>query len=150
MEKDNLPGIDEILQLLPHRYPFMLVDRITEIGKDMIAGVKNITFNEWYFQGLPPMLRIVPALILCEAIAQLGSILFFTDEENRGRLIFFSGIEHVRFRHPVRAGDQLLLTVRALKKKGPIHQFGVLGKVGDKKVFDGVMRCAVEQKKAQS
>lgn len=147
MEKYNLPGIDEILELLPHRNPFMLVDRITAIEPGLsINGVKCITYNEWYFQGLPPSLRIVPALILCEAIAQLGSILFFMDEGNRGRLIFFSGIDRVRFRHPVRAGDQLLLTVRALKRKGPIHQFSVEGKVEGRRVFEGVMRCAVEQK----
>lgn len=147
MEKYNLPGIDEILELLPHRNPFMLVDRITAIEPGLsITGVKSITYNEWYFQGLPPSLRIVPALILCEAIAQLGSILFFMDEGNRGRLIFFSGIDRVRFRHPVRAGDQLLLEVRALKRKGPIHQFSVEGKVEGRRVFEGVMRCAVEQK----
>lgn len=147
MQKYNLPGIDEILELLPHRNPFMLVDRITSVEPDLyITGVKSITFNEWYFQGLPPMLRIVPALILCEAIAQLGSILFFLNEENRGRLIFFSGIDHIRFRHPVRAGDQLQLTVRAMKRKGPIHQFSVEGKVEGQRVFEGVMRCAVEQK----
>jgi 3-hydroxyacyl-[acyl-carrier-protein] dehydratase len=146
MEKNNLPDIDEILKLLPHRYPFVLIDKITSMGPGFkITGVKNITYNEWYFQGLPPSLRIVPALILCEAVAQLGSLLVFQEEETRGKLIYFTGIETVRFRKPVRAGDSLQLSGEIVRRKGRVGRFKVEGKVEERIVLEGVMRFAVEQ-----
>jgi 3-hydroxyacyl-[acyl-carrier-protein] dehydratase len=146
MKENKLPGIDEILKVLPHRYPFVLIDRILsmEAGRK-ITGIKNITFNEWYFQGLPPMLRIVPALILCEAVAQIGSMLVFFEEESQGKLIFFTGIDSVRFRHPVRAGDTLELTAEIIRRKGRVGKFSVEGKVNEKLVFEGIMRFAIDK-----
>jgi 3-hydroxyacyl-[acyl-carrier-protein] dehydratase len=145
MQKDNLPGIEEILKVLPHRYPFVLIDRIISMDAGRkITGIKNITYNEWYFQGLPPMLRIVPALILCEAVAQIGSMLVFFEDASRGKLIFFTGIDSVRFRHPVRAGDSLELTAEIVRRKGRAGKFTVEGKVDGRIVFEGVMRFAIE------
>src|SRR3972149_8061604 len=108
MEKDKFPETSEIFRTLPHRYPFLLLDRTTgcEPGK-RIDGIKNITYDEWFFQGLPAALRIVPASILSEAIAQLGALLILIEEENHGKLIFFSGLDKVRFRKPVCPGDSL-------------------------------------------
>src|SRR5688572_18096910 len=112
MSKDNLPDIQEILQLLPHRYPFLLIDKVTDVDpRKRITGVKTVTFNEWYFQGLPDGLRIVPASILSEAIAQLGAILIYLDEDNRNKLVLFSGLHKVRFRKPVAPGDEVIMSV---------------------------------------
>jgi 3-hydroxyacyl-[acyl-carrier-protein] dehydratase len=134
MEKNNLLDIEEILKLLPHRYPFVLIDKITSMGPGFkISGVKNITYNEWYFQGL------------CEAVAQLGSLLVFQEEESRGKLIYFTGIESVRFRKPVRAGDSLQLSGEIVRRKGRVGRFKVEGKVEDRIVMEGVMRFAIEQ-----
>lgn len=141
----TLPEIDEILEFVPHRYPFLLIDRIIESEpREKIKGIKNISYNEWYFQGLPDVLRIVPALILCEAVAQLGCMLLFQEEENRGRIVFFTGIERVRFRVPVRAGDTLILTAQILRRKGRIGRFSVEGTINDRVAFEGVMRFALE------
>jgi 3-hydroxyacyl-[acyl-carrier-protein] dehydratase len=140
-----LHEIEEILEFVPHRYPFLLIDRIIEAQPgDRIKGIKNISYNEWYFQGLPDVLRIVPALILCEAVAQLGCMLLFQEDENRGRLVFFTGIERVRFRIPVRAGDTLILTAKILRRKGRIGRFSVEGTVNERIAFEGVMRFALE------
>jgi 3-hydroxyacyl-[acyl-carrier-protein] dehydratase len=145
MQKNKLPDIEEILKYVPHRYPFLLIDRIIDFDQEeRITGLKNITYNEWYFQGLPEVLRIVPALILCEAVAQLGCLLLFQNEENRGKIIFFTGIDHVRFRVPVRAGDTLILTAKIRRRKGRIGRFSVEGKVGEKLAFEGVMGFAIE------
>ena len=146
MEKDNSPDIEGILKLLPHRYPFVLIDRITSMGPGWkITGIKNITYNEWYFQGLPAALRIVPALILCEAVAQLGSLLVFQEEESRGKIIYFTGIERVRFRKPVRAGDTLHLAGEIVRRKGRVGRFKVEGSVDGRTVLEGIMRFAIEQ-----
>ncbi len=145
MEKDNLPDINEILKLLPHRYPFLLIDKVTGLDpQKSITGVKNITYNEWYFQGLPDGLRIVPASILSEAIAQLGAILIYVDEENRNRLVFFSGLHRVRFRKPVQPGDEVVMSVELLRRKGRLGRFAVLAKVRDRVVMNGIMQFALE------
>jgi 3-hydroxyacyl-[acyl-carrier-protein] dehydratase len=145
MSEDKTVQIDQILQSLPHRYPFVLIDRIlTYEPGTTITGVKNITFNEWYFEGLAPVLRIVPALILCEAVAQLGAMLVFMEEEGRGKLIYFTGIDRVRFRKPIRPGDTLILTASIIRRKGRVGKFRVEGKVDDRVVFNGAMRFAIE------
>ncbi len=145
MTSGALPEIHEIQNLLPHRYPFLLVDRITafELQKT-ISGIKNITYNEWYFQGLPPGLRIVPASILSEAIAQLGALLILLEEENRGKLIFFLGLDRVRFRRPVRPGDTLAMTAVILRRKGRFGRLKVEAKVDERRVFEGMMQFALE------
>ena len=103
-----------------------------------------VTYNEWYFQGLPDGLRIVPASILSEAIAQLGAILIYVDEENRNRLVFFSGLHRVRFRKPVQPGDEVVMSVQLLRRKGRLGRFAVLAKVRDRIVMNGIMQFALE------
>lgn len=145
MEKDNLPGIDEILGLLPHRHPFLLIDKVTGfLPQKSITGIKNVTYNEWYFQGLPQPYRIVPASILSEAIAQLGAILIYLDEENRDKLVLFSGLKRVRFRKPVRPGDEVVMSVELLRRKGRLGRFAVVAKVGEIIVMNGTMQFALE------
>jgi beta-hydroxyacyl-ACP dehydratase FabZ len=145
MENDKLKN-DKILRLLPHRYPFMLVDQITDLEPEKrITGLKNVTYNEWYFQGLPAKLMVVPASVLSEAIAQLGGMLVLQEnEQEQQRLIFFSGLDQVRFRKPVRPGDTLILSAEIVRRRGRVGRLRVEGKVQDKIVFEGLMQFAVE------
>ncbi len=102
--------IQEIKAILPHRYPFLLVDRVLELEEDRrIVGVKNVTSNERYFIAGPGGVPTLPATILTEAMAQAGAILILSKPENRARLVYFMGIDRVRYRKPVVAGDQLIL-----------------------------------------
>ena len=145
MEKDNLPDINEILRRIPHRHPFLLIDKVTAFDpQKSITGVKNVTYNEWYFQGLPDGLRIVPASILSEATAQLGAILIYSDEENRNRLVMFSGLHKVRFRKPVQPGDEVVMYVELLRRKGRLGRFSVTAKVQERIVMNGIMQFALE------
>lgn len=145
MESGKPIDIDQIMRLLPHRFPFILVDRVTSYEpQKTIQGIKNVTINEWYFQGLPAALRIVPASILSEAIAQLGAMLVVLEEENRGKLIFFSGLDKVRFRSPVRPGDTLVMCATILRRKGRVGRLRVEARVGEKIAFEGIMQFFLE------
>ncbi|WP_083636865.1 3-hydroxyacyl-ACP dehydratase FabZ [Leptolyngbya sp. 'hensonii'] len=107
--------IDEIHRLLPHRYPFALVDRIIEYVPGVRAvGIKNVTFNEPHFQGHFPDRPIMPGVLIVEAMAQVGGIVLTQMEEMRGGLFVFAGIDKVRFRRQVVPGDQLVMRVELL------------------------------------
>jgi len=116
--------IEDIKAILPHRYPFLLVDRIVELEPDRrVVGVKNVTSNERYFIAGPGGVPTLPASILTEAMAQAGAVLILSKPENRSRLVYFMGIERVRYRRPVVAGDQVFLegeVLRLRKKMGSL------------------------------
>ena len=101
----------EIQQILPHRYPFLLVDRILEMGQDMAVGLKNVTINEPFFQGHFPGNPIMPGVLILEALAQVGAVAILSRPENQGKLAMFAGLDKVRFKRPVRPGDVLRLEV---------------------------------------
>ena len=130
--------------ILPHRYPFLLVDRITEIEIDKrIIGIKNVTLNERYLAHRDGERPVLPPTILTEAIAQVGAILILAKPENRQRLPFFAGIERVRYRRPVYPGDVVIIeaTVRRLRSRmGVLH--GV-ARVEGKVVVEGTMTFAL-------
>jgi len=121
----DISGMDikEIVRLLPHRYPFLLVDRILsgEKGKSLI-GLKNVSMNEPYFQGHFPSDPIMPGVLILEGMAQVGGILaYYSLPEMIGKkLIYFAGIDKVRFRRPVVPGDQLIFEMTVIKHKGKI------------------------------
>jgi beta-hydroxyacyl-ACP dehydratase FabZ len=114
-------SIREIMELLPHRYPFLLVDRIVEWdpGK-RIVGVKNVTINEPFFQGHFPGHPIMPGVLIVEAVAQAGGILALKAMGGGKRIAYFAGIDNCKFRRPVVPGDQLRLEVTVLAHKGPV------------------------------
>lgn len=115
--------IVEILKVLPHRYPFVMVDRILslEMGKE-IVGLKNVTINEPFFQGHFPARPVMPGVLILEGMAQAGGIMaYYSNPETIGdKLLFFAGIDKARFRRPVVPGDQLIFTLKMMKQKRSI------------------------------
>jgi UDP-3-O-[3-hydroxymyristoyl] N-acetylglucosamine deacetylase/3-hydroxyacyl-[acyl-carrier-protein] dehydratase len=112
--------IDEIMRLLPHRYPFLLVDRVTKIEGNKITGLKNVSMNELYFQGHFPGHPIMPGVLQLEAIAQVAGILMLKQVENQGKIAYFMSAESVKWRSPVRPGDTLMIDVELTKTRGKI------------------------------
>lgn len=119
--------INDILKHLPHRYPFLLIDRVLEFNKgESLTGIKNVTYNEPFFQGHFPQRPVMPGVLILEAMAQATGLLAFRtldNTANRDTLYFLVGMDKVRFKRPVEPGDQLLLTARLLKTKRGIWMF---------------------------
>lgn len=131
--------IQQIKEIIPHRYPFLLVDKILEVeeGKKAI-GIKNVTANEEFFNGHFPDYPVMPGVLIVEALAQVGAVAMLKKEENRGRLAFFTGIDNCRFKRQVKPGDQLRLEVEMIRVKGPI------GKGKGIATVDGELVCETE------
>jgi len=111
---------DRLMKILPHRYPFMMVDKIIKIDGNKIIGVKNVTINEPYFQGHFPNQPIMPGVLQLEAIAQVAGVMMLRQAENFGKLAYFMSAESVRWRKPVRPGDTLVIDVELIKSRGKI------------------------------
>src|SRR5512142_3116778 len=139
--------IGDIQAILPHRYPFLLVDRVLELEEDRrIVAVKNVTSNERYFIAGPGGVPTLPATILTEAMAQAGPVLILSKPENRSRLVYFMGIDRVRYRRPVVAGDRLILqgeVVRLRSKGGSLRGTAL---VDGKVVCEGQMTFALGER----
>lgn len=145
----NTPALDihDILKILPHRYPFLLIDRVLELKrKERIVAIKNVTINEPFFTGHFPGLPIMPGVLIVEAIAQAGGALLLTEVEDRSnKVMVFTGIERAKFRKPVTPGDQLRLEVEL---KGWREVPGMVAakmqgyaKVDGKKVAEAIVSC---------
>ncbi|MEN3005720.1 3-hydroxyacyl-ACP dehydratase FabZ [Dehalobacterium formicoaceticum] len=131
--------IKEIQQILPHRYPFLLVDRVLEIEEDQrIVGQKNVTVNEPFFQGHFPGYPVMPGVLIVEALAQLGAVMVLRKPEFAGKIAFFAGIDKLRFRRQVVPGDVLRLEVEVLNFRGSI------GKAKGRATVDGELACEGE------
>lgn len=136
--------IQEIQEIIPHRYPFLLIDRILEVeaGKRAV-GIKNVTMNEQYFQGHFPNYPVMPGVLIVEALAQVGSVAMLLKKENKGKLGFFAGIDNFRFRGQVKPGDVLRLEVEITRLKGPIGKGKATAYVEDKVVAEGELMFAL-------
>ncbi|MEH7357852.1 3-hydroxyacyl-ACP dehydratase FabZ [Priestia megaterium] len=131
--------IEQIKEIIPHRYPFLLVDRILEVeeGKKAV-GLKNVSANEEFFNGHFPDYPVMPGVLIVEALAQVGAVAMLKKEENQGRLAFFAGIDNCRFKKQVRPGDQLRLEVEILRARGSI------GKGKGIATVDGELVCETD------
>lgn len=131
--------ITQIKEIIPHRYPFLLIDKILEVEEGQKAiGIKNVTANEEFFNGHFPDYPVMPGVLIVEALAQVGAVAMLKKEENRGRLAFFTGIDKCRFKRQVKPGDQLRLEVEMIRVKGPI------GKGKGIATVDGELVCETE------
>lgn len=127
----------EILRLLPHRYPFVMVDRILSVEvREQIVGLKNVTINEPFFQGHFPGRPVMPGVLILEGMAQVGGIMaFYANPETIGnKLLFFAGIDKARFRRPVVPGDQLIFTLDFIKQKRSVMVMEAKATVDDQVV----------------
>jgi 3-hydroxyacyl-[acyl-carrier-protein] dehydratase len=135
--------INDILRILPHRFPFLMIDRVIDITRrERIVAIKNVTMNEPFFAGHFPNLPIMPGVLIVEAIAQAGGALLLTEVEDRAdKLMVFTGIERARFRRPVVPGDQLRIEVEV--KAWRVSAVRMEGKVfvGDKRVAEATVTC---------
>lgn len=111
---------NDIQNIIPHRFPFLLVDRVLEMDEDSITALKAVTANEAHFQGHFPKKHVMPGVLIVEALAQAGAIVLLSKEEFKGKIAYFVGIDKMRFRRQVLPGDLLTLKVDLIKIKGPM------------------------------
>lgn len=135
----------QIMEILPHRAPFLLVDRIDELepGK-MATGVKAVTYNEPFFQGHFPQEPVMPGVLICEALAQVGAVALLSCEEYKGKLALFGGIQKARFRQKVVPGDVLTLKTELVKIKGPVGVGKATAYLGDKVCVEAELTFVVQ------
>ena len=141
--------VKEIMQILPHRYPFLLVDRIESLKEgEEIVGIKNVSINEPFFVGHFPGNPIMPGVLIIEARAQVGGVLAFhsSPKEWAGSLVYFMGIDKVRFRKPVVPGDQLRLKLTTIRQKQKVFKMRGEAYVDDTLVAEAELMAAIESK----
>ncbi len=144
--------IGDILNLLPHRYPMLLLDRVVEMVRaKRVVAIKNVTINEPFFNGHFPGYPIMPGVLIVEAMAQAGAALLFTEvTERNDKLLVFTGIERARFRRPVTPGDQLRIEVDVLAFRGTAGRLQGKAYVGDKLVCEAVVTCRLLNRASQA
>lgn len=133
-----------ILDVLPHRYPFLLVDRILEMDGERVLGLKNVTFNEPHFTGHFPGAPVMPGVLIVEAMAQAGAVMMLSNVPDRHeKLIYFTGIDKCRFRRPVVPGDQLLLEVRLVRRRARFAVMHGVARVGEEIAAEAELSSAM-------
>lgn len=138
-KENSMMDIQEIKDVIPHRYPFLLVDKVLEVEEEKrVVGLKNVTANEPFFQGHFPDYPVMPGVLIVEALAQVGAIAVLGMEQNKGKLGFLAGVDKCRFKRQVKPGDQLKLEVEITRLKGPI------GKGKGIATVDGEVACEAE------
>lgn len=150
MTKEHI-DLKKIFEILPHRYPFLLVDRVTELepGKKAV-GLKNVTFNEQFFQGHFPGEPIMPGVLIVEALAQVGGVAVLSVPEHKGKLALFTGINNFRFKQMVKPGDQLELTVTMTAMRSNLGKGDAVAKVEGKVVASGELWFALADRSEMS
>ncbi len=142
-----LMDIHEIIKKLPHRYPFLLVDRVVEFEKDVrIKALKNVTINEPFFNGHFPSRPVMPGVLMLEALAQASALLSFAsegEESDGSRLYYFAGIDGARFKRIVEPGDQLILESKIERKKASIYKYSTRATVNGELAVEAELMCTV-------
>jgi UDP-3-O-[3-hydroxymyristoyl] N-acetylglucosamine deacetylase / 3-hydroxyacyl-[acyl-carrier-protein] dehydratase len=141
-------GIEEIMRILPHRYPFLLVDRIVEMeAKTRVVGIKNVTINEPFFQGHFPGHPIMPGVLIVEAMAQVGGVLLMgTVDDPASKVVYFMSMDNVKFRRPVKPGDQLRIEVDIVQLRSAVCRIRGVAKVDDVVVCEADMAATVRDR----
>lgn len=136
---------NDIQKIIPHRYPFLLVDTIEEINEDrtLIIGTKCVSANEMHFLGHFPDKHVMPGVLIVEALAQVGAVLLLSEEANKGKIAYFAGINKIRFKRQVIPGDKLTLKVEFIKNKGSIYFANVTASVDNQVAVIGEIMCAI-------
>lgn len=144
---ENHIDIEGIIGCIPHRYPFLLVDKIIELepGKRAV-GIKNVTINEPFFQGHFPGHPVMPGVLIVEALAQVGATIVLSAEENKGKLAFFAGIDNFRFKRQVEPGDQLRLETTITRMRTSMGKGEAIAYVGEDVVAKGEIMFAIGEK----
>jgi beta-hydroxyacyl-ACP dehydratase FabZ len=146
----TLLDINEIRQVLPHRYPFLLVDRIVELEEERIVGIKNVTANEPFFMGHFPDFPVMPGVLIVEAMAQTAGVHVLRTIADRDSMnVFLVSIDSARFRRPVVPGDQLRLEMTVIKRKGTVAKMAGKATVDGMVVAEAEVMCKLEPKAAQ-
>jgi len=146
---EKIYDIEKIMDILPHRYPFLLIDRIIEIiPGEKIVALKNVTINEPFFQGHFPGVPIMPGVLIVEAMGQAGGILAFSSapQENKNAILYFMGMDKVRFRKPVVPGDQLLIEAKILKQRSKAVKMSGIATVEEKLVAEAELMASIGEK----
>src|SRR5512146_1773712 len=142
--------INEIRQILPHRYPFLLVDRIVEMEAERIVGIKNVTANEPFFTGHFPDFPVMPGVLIVEAMAQAAGVLVLKTIPDRDKkLVLLVAIENARFRKPVIPGDQLRMEMKVLKRKASVAKMAGVATVNGAVVAEAEVMCKLADKDPQ-
>ena len=137
-------NVEQIQEILPHRYPFLLVDKVIElVPGEKAVGIKNVTMNENYFQGHFPGKPVMPGVLQVEALAQTGAIAVLSLEEYKGKIVYFGGIDKLRFKQKVVPGDVLRLEVELIKRRGPIGIAKAVATVDGKVAVQGEITFAI-------
>ncbi len=143
-------NVEEIISMIPHRYPMLLVDRVLEISETGLVALKNVTINEPFFNGHFPGKPIMPGVLIIEAMAQASAIFTIKHlgESAKGKLVYFMSIDDAKFRKPVVPGDSLHIHVEKLQNRGPVWKFTCEGKVAGVKVAEAVVTAMIADKSA--
>ncbi|MBE9542864.1 MAG: 3-hydroxyacyl-ACP dehydratase FabZ [Proteobacteria bacterium] len=142
--------IQKIMEFLPHRYPFLLVDRVIElVPGDKIIALKNVTINEPFFQGHFPVQPVMPGVLIIEAMAQAGGLLAYESStaDNHGQLIYFMGMDKVRFRKPVVPGDQLIIESKILRMRTKVAKMAGTATVDNQLVAEAELMASFGESK---
>ncbi len=129
--------IKEIMDIIPHRYQFLLIDKVIKVEENKIIAIKNVTANEQYFQGHFPAEPVMPGVLIIEALAQAGAVSLLSKDEFKGKIAYFAGINNAKFRRKVVPGDTLRLEVELIKVRGKAGIGYGIAYVEDKKVCEG-------------
>lgn len=148
---DKIAEIDiqRILEMIPHRYPFLLIDRVVDvISGESAVGIKNVSINESYFQGHFPQHPVMPGVLMIEAMAQTAAVLVVhtLGRESEGKLVYFMSVDNARFRNPVFPGDQLHVKVVRKQNRGSVWKFDGSATVGDKLMAEATFAAMIRDR----